>query len=448
MPALHPESKRVILWESFVVLATLYNYILIPFRVAFQAGVNGKWLIFDLIADLILLIDIFLRFHIGFVEQGELIQDKQRIWQRYCSHEFLLDYFASLPIDILIRLLFGNSPINWIGFLRFPRLFRGIQVFEIFKRWEHDVNINSALIRMIQLIMIILLIDHWVACLWFSIGNVALLSGESWLTNASLHLATPRTQYMSSLYWSITTLTTVGYGDITPTTDLEIGFTLVVMFLGISMYAFIIGNVTSLVANLDANQSHFREKLTQIQSYMRNRGIPSSLQKQVRDYYQYMWEYNRDISLELDFLEELPHSLKTQIYLYLYRELLSKVPLFKDADPSFIEDLVIKLKPRILPPNDYIIREEQIGHEMYFIKRGEVEAFSEKTGQVYRTMSAGSFFGEIALLYSSRRTAAVKTLTYCELFVLYKDDFQQVLNNYPHFSERVEEIAKQRHQFK
>jgi hypothetical protein len=253
---------------------------------------------------------------------------------------------------------------------------------------------------------------------------------------------------MSSLYWSITTLTTVGYGDITPTTDLEIAFTLTVMFLGVSMYAFIIGNVTSLIANLDANKSHFREKLTQIQSYMRARRIPYSLQQQVRDYYQYMWEYNRDISLDLGFLDELPHSLKTQMYLYLYRELLSKVPLFQDADVSFIEDLIVKIKPRILPPNDYIIREEHIGQEMYFIKRGEVEAFSEKTGRVYRQMSAGSFFGEIALIYSSRRTASVKTLTYCELFVLYKDDFEQVLNNYPQFSERVKKIAEERYQIK
>jgi hypothetical protein len=214
------------------------------------------------------------------------------------------------------------------------------------------------------------------------------------------------------------------------------------------MYAFIIGNVASLIANLDANQGRFREKLDQIQAYMRERRIPAILQQQVRDYYQYMWEYSHDASMELDFLDELPHSIKTRIYLHLHQELLEKVPLFQDADKGFIEDLVIKLKPRILPPNDYIIREEQLGHEMYFIKRGEVIAFSEKTGRIYRTMTAGMFFGEIALLYSSRRTASVKTQTYCELFVLYKEDFDQVLENYPRFWEKIKEIAEQRFQTK
>jgi hypothetical protein len=448
MRVIHPESRLMIFWESLIVVVTLYNYLIIPFRVAFQAGFSEKWLIFDWIADGIYLIDILLRFNIGFVDQGEFVKDKKLIFKHYRSTELKLDLIASFPADLVARLLWHDSAITIISFLRFPRLLRGIQCFEILRRWENNVNINPAVIRMIELITMIFLIDHWVACIWFFIGDAARVSGESWLTTASLDFAPPITQYMSSLYWSMTTLTTVGYGDITPTTDLEIAFTLTVMFLGISMYAFIIGNVTSLIANLDANTSHFREKLTQIQSYMRARKIPSILQQRVRDYYQYMWEYNRDISLDLDFIDELPHSLKTQIYLYLYRELLSKVPLFQDADAGFIEDLIVKLKPRILPPNDYIIREEQIGQEMYFIKRGEVEAFSEKTGRVYRQMSAGTFFGEIALIYSSRRTASVKTLTYCELFVLYKDDFEQVLDNYPQFSERVKKIAEERYQIK
>jgi hypothetical protein len=448
MRVLHPESKLMILWESLIVLVALYNYIIIPFRVAFQVGIGEEWLILDLVADGVLIGDILLRFNIGFIDQGEFIEDKKRIQKHYRSTELTLDLIASFPADLIVRLFWNGSATTLISFLRFPRLLRGIQCFEIFKRWENNVNVNPAVIRMIQLIMMIFLIDHWVACLWFFIGDAARFAGESWLTTTSLDFAPPITQYMSSLYWSITTLTTVGYGDITPTTDLEIAFTVAVMFLGVSMYAFIIGNVTSLIANFDANKSHFREKLTQIQSYMRARRIPYSLQQQVRDYYQYMWEYNRDISLDLDFLDELPHSLKTQMYLYLYRELLSKVPLFQDADTGFIEDLIVKLKPRILPPNDYIIREEQIGQEMYFIKRGEVEAFSEKTGRVYRKMSAGTFFGEIALIYSSRRTASVKTLTYCELFVLYKEDFEQVLDNYPQFSERVKKIAEERYQIK
>ena len=93
----------------------------------------------------------------------------------------------------------------------------------------------------------------------------------------------------------------------------------------------------------------------------------------------------------------------------------------------------------------YVIQEGHLGHEMYFLQRGEVQAFSQKTGKIYRNMGAGTFFGEIALVYSSRRTAAIKTLTYCEVFVLYKQDFDKVLANYPEFAEEVKRIAAERY---
>ncbi|HAN74275.1 MAG TPA: cyclic nucleotide-binding protein [Planktothrix sp. UBA10369] len=446
IPPLHPESKSLTVWEALLVFVTLYNCFIIPFRMAFNATLSKHWLLLDCLADFILISDIFLRFHVGYIDEGEVVKDKQKISYYYRNTDFKSNLLSSLPINILVYLFFPNTSLFLIGLCRIPRLLRFPQCLLIFRKWDNNVYFNSAVIRMFELLIIVFLIDHWIACLWFFIGNITGQSGESWLQINDLYLENTTTQYLHSLYWSITTLTTVGYGDITPQNNIELIFTFIVMFLGVSLYAFIIGNVAAIISNLDASKNRFRDKLGQIQSYMWERKIPRSLQKNVLDYYQYMWEYNRDISIDFDLLDELPHSIKTQMYCYLYQELLEKVPLFQNAEPCFIEDLIIKLKPRILPPNDYVIREEQIGHEMYFVKRGQLQAFSEKTGKVYTVMAAGSFFGEIALIYDSRRTASVKTLTYCELFVLYKEDFNKVLENYPQFSKKVKEIAEERYQ--
>ena len=140
--------------------------------------------------------------------------------------------------------------------------------------------------------------------------------------------------------------------------------------------------------------------------------------------------------------------MTTKLALQLHKEVIEKVPIFQGSTPQFIEEIVMALKPEILPPNEYIIREGNWGNEMYFLKRGLVQVFSEKTGSIYRNMEAGTFFGEIALVYKQQRTASILTLTYCELFVLHKDDFKKVLEHYPDFASHVIKIAKERYETK
>ncbi|NET41573.1 MAG: cyclic nucleotide-binding domain-containing protein [Okeania sp. SIO2B3] len=444
MPTLHPDSKFIRFWQVLIVSITIYNAFIIPFRIAFKNRFDGIWIILDIIGDVILIMDIFIRFHIGYFEYGEYIQDKKKIAQRYRIRLFSRHLVASIPGDLIARIIAPNS-LFIIALLRFPRLLRLPQFYRIFNRWETNININSTLIRMCKLVILIILITHWVACIWFMIGSWKSNAENSWLISNSLQSASRRTQYINSLYWAITTLTTVGYGDITPATEIEIIFTLVVMFLGISMYAYIIGNVSSLISNLDAAKARYREKLGQIQTYMRENKIPPELQQKIRDYYQYRWIENRDIR-DYHILEELPYSLKMKLALQLHKEVIEKVPIFQGATRHFFEEIVMALKPEILPPNEYIIREGNWGHEMYFIKRGLVQAFSEKTGIIYRNMGAGTFFGEIALVYEQRRTASIITLTYCELFILEKDDLKKVLENYPDFAANVKKTAKERYE--
>ncbi|NEP78660.1 MAG: hypothetical protein F6K39_11005 [Okeania sp. SIO3B3] len=131
---------------------------------------------------------------------------------------------------------------------------------------------------------------------------------------------------------------------------------LVVMFLGISIYAYIIGNVSSLISNLDTTKARYREKLGQIQTYIRENKIYPELQQKIRDYYQYIWIENRDIR-DYHILDELPEPLRMKLALELHKEVIKKVPILQGATPNFVGEIVMALKPEILPPHEYIIRE-------------------------------------------------------------------------------------------
>ena len=81
---------------------------------------------------------------------------------------------------------------------------------------------------------------------------------------------------------------------------------------------------------------------------------------------------------------------------------------------------------------------------MYFISRGAVDVTNEDENITYATLSAGQFFGEIALLLSTPRTATVRSRVYCDLYVLDKDTFDSILQRYPNFAMEVEELAETR----
>jgi glucose-6-phosphate 1-dehydrogenase len=126
------------------------------------------------------------------------------------------------------------------------------------------------------------------------------------------------------------------------------------------------------------------------------------------------------------------------------RGVLEKVPLFHDADPVFLHNLALMLQPAIAPAGEPIVRHGDAGDEMYFICRGCAEAV-DGAGKVLSTMGEGDFFGELSLLFSRPRSATVRAVTPCDLFVLGRTDFEKVLRDYPKLSESLQECARVRY---
>ena len=129
---------------------------------------------------------------------------------------------------------------------------------------------------------------------------------------------------------------------------------------------------------------------------------------------------------------------------FLNQDIIEKVPIFKNADKILIRDIILNLKPVIYTPGDAIVTFGEIGYEMYFISRGEVDVISEDGSITYATLASGQFFGEIALLLSTPRTATVRARVYCDLYVLDKETFDNILQRYPGFAKNVEELAETR----
>jgi hypothetical protein len=311
-------------------------------------------------------------------------------------------------------------------------LFKLLKMSKISDDLQDNLNLNPSILRLIFFIFWIVLGAHLISLGWILIGGVT--------SDLS-----PQQKYITALYWAVTTLSTVGYGDITPDqgSAIQVVFTMVVMLLGVGMYGYIIGNVATLITNLDAARASYLEKMGEVNLFLKTRNVPAPLQERVRSYYRYLWETQKSVTTQA-LLGELPHTLSTDIALFLNKNILEKVPYFSDADDLFIREIVQVMDPLAFLPGDYIIRQGEYGDSMYFLSSGEIEVIID--GRVVDTHSSGAFFGEGSLITNEKRNASIRTTTYCDVYRLSRHGFDDLRRKYPDFDRHVNEVFAARDQ--
>ena len=131
--------------------------------------------------------------------------------------------------------------------------------------------------------------------------------------------------YVKSLYWAIATMITVGYGDITPTNNAEVGFNIAVILVGQGLLAYLVGMLTNYVAKLDHTAALFREKLARINQFLKYRNLSSTTRQRISEFYSVQLWFATGGSDEMAILSSLPFSLRQNVALFLYAQLLVNV---------------------------------------------------------------------------------------------------------------------------
>jgi voltage-gated potassium channel len=274
-----------------------------------------------------------------------------------------------------------------------------------------------------------MIVAHVLACAWI------LISG----TKEDSNFAT----YVKSLYFVFTTLSTVGYGDITPSSTFGRIFTMATQVIGVGSYGLIIGQVSSMIVESDKRTEVSREKLQTLTSLLKFYNIPPELQDQSFQIYKHM--LSRQVSEdEQKVLQELPKGLQVELQIYMNMKPLTNVSLFKGVSEPCLKDIAKHLEQVYFSPTDSIIRRGEIGHEMYVIGHGSVDVHA---GPVHiANLNDGQCFGEMALIADEERKADVTATSYCDLFKLTKENFSGLLERHADLRDQVNRVAEARRQ--
>jgi voltage-gated potassium channel len=358
----------------------------------------------------------------------------------------VVDILGSLPLDLFAWILIGNGQLlggSMVLALRLLRLLRIVRLFVIFRRWEAFSWSNPGALRVVKFLISILLLMHWLACFWFYSAFAGGFPPDSWAARADILTSGPVAQYIRSLYWTITTMTTVGYGDITPARTIEYVFAAIIMLMGASLYAFIIGSVASLLSSIQAAKNSHWERIDSVTEFLRQRHVPPEIDAKVRNYYEYVWERYRGLDKN-EMLNDLPGPLRLEILLHLASNILKTVPLFKYCSPPLRDALLKSLESRTYTPDSYVANEGELGKSIFFIVEGSVEIISVEQGKSWGILGDGDYFGYMSLALGEHRTATIKAIGFCDLLILDKANFNRIKSEFPEFNDVLKRASAER----
>ncbi|XP_023798599.1 potassium/sodium hyperpolarization-activated cyclic nucleotide-gated channel 2 [Cyanistes caeruleus] len=439
-----------------MLLFMVGNLIIIPVGITFfKEETTAPWIVFNVVSDTFFLMDLVLNFRTGIVieDNTEIILDPEKIKKKYLKTWFVVDFVSSIPVDYVflivekgidsevyktaraLRIVRFTKILSLLRLLRLSRLIRYIHQWEEIFHMTYDLA--SAVMRIINLIGMMLLLCHWDGCLQFLVPMLQDFPQNCWVSINGMVNDSWSELYSFALFKSMSHMLCIGYGKQAPESMTDIWLTMLSMIVGATCYAMFIGHATALIQSLDSSRRQYQEKYKQVEQYMSFHKLPADFRQKIHDYYEH--RYQGKMFDEDSILGELNEPLREEIVNFNCRKLVASMPLFANADPNFVTAMLTKLKFEVFQPGDYIIREGTIGKKMYFIQHGVVSILTK--GNKEMKLSDGSYFGEICLLTRGRRTASVRADTYCRLYSLSVDNFNEVLEEYPMMRRAFETVA-------
>uniref|UniRef100_A0ABI7ZCV7 Cyclic nucleotide-binding domain-containing protein n=1 Tax=Felis catus TaxID=9685 RepID=A0ABI7ZCV7_FELCA len=391
-------------WDWLILLLVIYTAIFTPYSAAFllndreeqkrrECGYSCSPLnVVDLIVDIMFIIDILINFRTTYVNQNEeVVSDPAKIAIHYFKGWFLIDMVAAIPFDLLIFGSGSDETTTLIGLLKTARLLRLVRVARKLDRYSE----YGAAVLML-LMCIFALIAHWLAC--------------------------------------ICSLTSVGFGNVSPNTNSEKIFSICVMLIGSLMYASIFGNVSAIIQRLYSGTARYHMQMLRVKEFIRFHQIPNPLRQRLEEYFQHAWTYTNGIDMNM-VLKGFPECLQADICLHLNQTLLQNCKAFRGASKGCLRALAMKFKTTHAPPGDTLVHCGDVLTALYFLSRGSIEILKDDI--VVAILGKNDIFGEMVHLYAKpgKSNADVRALTYCDLHKIQREDLLEVLDMYPEFSD-------------
>ncbi|MBA0691272.1 hypothetical protein Goari_008907 [Gossypium aridum] len=455
-------------WEIWLVVLVIYSAWICPFEFAFLTDKNDALFIFDNIVNGFFAADIILTFFVAYLDGQSylLVDDPKKIAIRYISTWLAFDVCSTAPFQSLNLMLTDHGSELGLRLLNMLRLWRLRRVSSLFARLEKDIRFNYFWTRCTKLISVTMFAVHCAGCFNYLIADRYPDPSRTWIgavyPNFKQHSLWDR--YVTSIYWSITTLTTTGYGDLHAENPREMLFYIFYMFFNLGLTAYLIGNMTNLVVHWTSRTRNFIQ-----QCFLFDKDAMSSLgsANNKKPFLLHFWVLQRDtvraasefvtrnqlspriqdqimshICLRFkteglkqqETLNSLPKAIRSSIAQHLFLHILQKAYLFQGVSDDFLCQLVLEMDAEYFPPKEDVILQNEAPTDLYILVSGAVNLISHADGhdqvcdlQVTEKVAAGDMFGEVGVLCCRPQPYTARTTELCQILRLNGTSLMNIL---------------------
>eukprot|EP00930_Biecheleria_cincta_P046272 TRINITY_DN31907_c0_g1_i1.p1 TRINITY_DN31907_c0_g1~~TRINITY_DN31907_c0_g1_i1.p1 ORF type:complete len:724 (+),score=143.42 TRINITY_DN31907_c0_g1_i1:25-2172(+) len=436
---MHPHSQKVQAWNIFLCSFLLLEVIYLPVETAFHATLDD-WLkqTMDMFTMVIFSCDLVLQFFLQSPSPtGEYwLFDHQKIVVAYLKGNFFIDLLSILPLAKLYTLIY-EVPTNYVALvlhlLTMVKLLRLNRLYRIYHRYQFRMTMSSYTRAIIGSASIVALFLHLSACLWCILGVYQ--PDVSWLETL-MQLKPEDTagfmthgkvnnlgMYVMALYFSLYTLTGIGYGDVVPQTMPEYVLCVAFMLFGAFLWGAVLGEIVNVLQTASLDEVAFQRDMDTLLDMCKHHGVKQELTRNLQAYLRQSRSVMHSTFLQEKIMTKMNPELAMQLNYALNSRWIGNVWWLKFAARTiFVVKVTIALDSVLYCP------EERIGHRdrLYIVVRGICIHGA-------RVLTKESVWGEDMLLMQDylRKCSQTVAMSYLHTTFLTREALMAVAETFP-----------------
>jgi len=448
---MNPDSNGLAtIWQVISAAAMAYTALVTPLQVCLLDISFDTLFVLSMCTDVVFLLDMVLQFFTTYARttpSGVVWEVRlDMIAKHYVRSWFFFDLFTIIPFDLLGLLTNAEALkdlkiVKVIRTLRLVKLVRLLKSSNLLHRLEIPFSLPYQQFALLRFLSVLVLMCHWLACVWALTLQLVDRNYPQWIDDVEavdgefgiLTRESAWRVYVASFYFCSYTMTSVGYGDFGPKNILErIVCTMMVMVSGLC-WAYILGEVCAIVADMNADSQLFRKKMHQLNVMMRDQGLPYELRSRLRSFFlqnRHQIQYQKQLQL----LDNMSPRLQAEVCRVLTLTWIRKVPFFLQ-----FMNLTERMASRGMHTATFEACIADISRRLQCTAYAQADCFTNV--QVLHILSKGlvaldNRFGKMGTVWGEDFVLADKSLihvvncvamSYCEVFFLTRENFMAVV---------------------